>query len=119
MIPQELAESLIVLALFVLRVGVPIALTLAFGHWLEKKLRPHETTEKPQVKVELLRRTKASNVIRLHCWDIKRCDGAARAQCAACRHPDLPCWLALQVEGVKVREQCFTCAFYKPQMIAA
>ncbi len=110
-------EAAIVLLLFVVRIGVPIALTLAFGHWLERKLRPGQEPVEMIEKVQVTH--KASNIIRLHCWDIKRCDGFRRAQCAACHHPELPCWLALQVEGNKVREQCFTCAFYKPQVRAA
>ncbi len=113
----ELVEGGIVLLLFALRIGIPIAVTLAFGYWLERKLRPQQEPAETVEKIQVTR--KASNVIRLHCWDIKRCDAGKRAQCAACRHPELPCWLALQVEGNKVREQCFTCAFYKPQIQAA
>ncbi len=114
---SEALEGVVVLLLFAVRIGIPIALTLAFGHWLERKLRPSEGPAEDQEKVRPIR--KASNVIRLHCWDIKRCEPAKRAQCAACRHPDLPCWLALQVEGGKVRENCFTCGFYKPQVMVA
>ncbi len=114
---SEILEGVIVLLLFVVRIGIPIALTLAFGHWLERKLRPAEAPAETLDNAKLAR--KPSNIIRLHCWDIKRCDGSRRAQCAACQHPELPCWLALQVDGNKVREQCFTCAFYKPQTVAA
>ncbi len=110
-------ETVIVMLMFVLRIGVPIALTLTFGYWLERKLRPHQEPAQEVEKIQATR--KATNIIRLHCWDIKRCDASKRAQCAACHHPELPCWLALQVEGCKVREQCFTCAFYRPQVQAA
>ncbi len=114
--PQVL-EGVIVLLLFVVRIGIPIALTLAFGYWLERKLRPPEAPAETLESVHVAR--KRSNIIRLHCWDIKRCEPAQRAQCAAYQHPNLPCWLAIQVEGGKVREQCFTCGFYKPQVMVA
>ncbi len=114
---SKVLEAGIVLLLFVLRIGIPIALTLVFGYWLERKLRPQQEPAEMVEKIQATR--KASNIIRLHCWDIKRCDGSKRAKCAAYQHPELPCWLALQVEGKKVREQCFTCAFYKPQIQAA
>lgn len=117
MMPQELLNTIFVLAGFLVRIGVPIAITLALGYWLEKKLRPAE--EKDDVVIELQRRAaKSPKIIQLHCWDLHRCDAARRAACAAYEHPDLPCWLALQVEGAKVREECFTCALYKPQTIA-
>ncbi len=95
-----------------------VALTLAFGYWLEKKLSPRREDEQPQIVAPHI--VKASDKIsQLHCWDIKRCDSATRAQCSASKHPELPCWLALQAEGDKVREECFTCALYKPHAIAA
>ncbi len=112
----EALEAVIVLALFAVRIAVPIALTLAFGYWLERKLRPPEAPpETDKIRVA----PKRSNIIRLQCWDVRRCDSSKRAQCAATRHPDLPCWLAIQVEGGKVRETCFTCAFYKPKVMVA
>jgi hypothetical protein len=119
MFPQDVIDSVMVILMFVLRIGVPIALTLAFGYWLENKLRPPEQAENSQPVQTEKRWTRTGNIIQLHCWDVKKCDAAKRAQCAATKHPELPCWLALQAEGQKVREECFTCAFYKPQTKAA
>ncbi len=102
--------------MFILRLGIPIALTIWVGRWLEKKMRPQE--ESGERKQEMERRV-AGNVIYLHCWDFKHCDSTKRAQCAAIKHPDLPCWLALQAEGNQVRQECHACALYKPQTKAA
>ncbi len=116
MIEQFWLDTLVVFGMFVLRVGVPIALTIALGKWLEKKLKPpvqnNEETIVPTVH-------RSGKIIQLHCWDVKRCDPAIRAKCAAYKHPELPCWLAIQAEGGKVSAECFTCALYKPQSIAA
>ena len=106
MFPEFWTDTLVVMAMFILRVAVPIALTIALGKWLEKKLSPRE--EKPAT-------ARSAKVIQLHCWDVKRCAPATRAQCAAYKHPELPCWLALQADGGKVRPACFSCTFYKPQ----
>lgn len=114
---QDLIDTLVIVVMFGLRVGVPIALTLAFGYWLEKKLAPREA---PSSELEKPRVVKASGkIIQLHCWDFKHCDQTKRAQCAAFKHAELPCWLALQAEGAQVREECFTCALYKTQQMAA
>ena len=117
MVPQDLIDTIVVLFMFFLRIGVPIGLTLALGYWLEKKLRP---PQEEQAQVPQPRMVKAdAKIIQLHCWDVKRCGSATRAQCAATKHPELPCWLALQAEGNQVREECFTCALYKPVSKAA
>ncbi len=114
MLPDVWIDILIVIAMFVLRIGVPIALTIALGKWLEKKLAPRED-KREQARSA----ARKGNVVQLHCWDVKRCPPAIRAQCAAYKHPELPCWLAIQTEGGKVRPECFSCAFYKPQTMAA
>jgi hypothetical protein len=117
MFAQDLIDGIMVILMFILRIGVPVALTLALGYWLEKKLRPPEVVEK---ELPQPRATKPdAKIIQLHCWDVKRCDSTTRAQCAAVKHPELPCWLALQAEGLPVREECFTCALYKPLTKAA
>ncbi|MBI5303714.1 MAG: hypothetical protein HY868_16380 [Chloroflexi bacterium] len=109
---ETFIEWLGLIGMFALRLGIPIALTILVGRWLEKKMRPPE--ENGTRKNEMERRT-PTKVIRLHCWDFKHCDSTTRAKCAATKHPDLPCWLALQADGHKVREDCFSCALYKPQ----
>ena len=118
MFPQEIMDGLVIIVMFVLRIGLPVGITLAAGYWIEKKLQPRE--EKRIAATQPGRRViRSGKIIQVHCWDVKRCLPAMRAQCAASLHPDLPCWLALQADGQPVREECFTCAFYKPQTKAA
>ncbi len=119
MLPEEMVETIVVIGMFLLRIGVPVAITLALGYWLEKKLRPEEQKSDKIVNIETARRARSSKIIQLHCWDVRHCESTQRAQCAAYQHPELPCWLALQVAGDKVHEQCFSCALYKNQNIAA
>jgi hypothetical protein len=109
MLPQVWTDILVVIAMFVLRIVVPVALTIALGKWLEKKLAPREMNQKQTDHAAL-----NPKIIQLHCWDVKRCAPAIRAQCAASKHPELPCWLAIQTEGGTVRPECFSCALYKP-----
>ena len=119
MIPQDLIDGVVIIFMFVLRIGVPIALTLAFGYWLEKKLSLPAEEHKPEQIAQPRVTRSDGKIIQLRCWDVKRCDATRRAQCAALKHPELPCWLALQAEGNKVREDCFTCVMYKPMTKAA
>jgi len=116
---RTIVDAVVVLFMFVLRIGVPIALTLLVGRWLEKKLAPREEGQVETTRRFTTRTTQSGGkIIQVHCWDVKRCAPAKLAQCAAYKRPDLPCWLAIQAEGGKLREECFTCTFYKPQNIA-
>ena len=45
MFEQVLIDAVVVLGLFVLRVGVPVAIVFGLARWLEKKLRAQETPE--------------------------------------------------------------------------
>lgn len=46
MLEQTLIDTLIVLGMFVLRIGVPLGLAVLIGKWLEKKLSPEEQLRK-------------------------------------------------------------------------
>ncbi|MDE3090267.1 MAG: hypothetical protein KGJ80_12875 [Chloroflexota bacterium] len=120
MLPEFITETVAVIFMFIVRIGVPIAITLLVGRWLEKKLSPREE-EQVETKSNYTTRVTRSGgkIIQMRCWDVKRCEPAKRAHCAAFQRRDLPCWLALQADGGKLRAECFTCAFYKPQSIAA
>ncbi len=119
MLLQGLSDALYVLGLVVVRVGLPIAITLAVGIWLEKKLQPQEAAEQAaRTQARLQARMPTMTKQPPHCWEIKGCDAAAYKNCPAFVRQDLPCWLALQVAGIKI-DRCSTCELYKPQPIAA
>lgn len=114
----ELIDGLFFAVLFLLRLGLPLALTLLVGRWLEKKLQPRTAQDRSRLRPP----SRSPHSVRaqpLHCWELAHCPPLVRAHCAAYRHPELPCWLALQVEGRPVRPECFTCGLYSPQEIAA
>jgi hypothetical protein len=117
---QDVIDGLVILAMFFLRIGVPVIVTLGVGYWLEKKLRPADTqTAQREIRrgtiipsPRVSRRAGSSSVQAVPCWDVKHCDPVAREQCAAYKRPDLPCWLALQAAGGKVRAECADCELY-------
>jgi hypothetical protein len=41
-------DGLVLLGIFMLRVGVPLAIVLVIGHWLEKRLAPPSAGESAQ-----------------------------------------------------------------------
>ncbi len=123
MLPQPIVDALIVLGMFLLRIGLPIILLFALGYWLQKKMHPQEADKPSQrtagARLLPFRQSQTTSSSSTHCWDVKHCDLTVRAQCPAYASPDLPCWLALQAAGVKLRDECHTCEWYKPKYAAA
>lgn len=101
---EILRDALAVVFLFVLRIGVPLMITFLIGAWLQQILRePEGEFESSHQEVQAGPR----------CWELKSCPEAKRAQCAAARRPDLPCWLALQVAGSGLTSDCYGCPLFK------
>jgi hypothetical protein len=96
-------DALVISYMFVLRIGVPILITLMLGAWLRRLLEERE--EKPA-------RAPVQLKLGQHCWDVVHSAETDQIQSAAAEHPDLPCWLALQVTGQGVQEICHTCPHY-------
>lgn len=96
-------DVLVIAYMFVLRIGVPIIVTLMIGAWLKRLLEEHEA--KPETGPVVL---KAGQ----HCWDVSKTEDAAQAKAVAGHRPDLPCWLALQVSGTGLKEMCYACPVF-------
>ncbi len=101
-----LARDFLVIAyMLVLRIGVPILLVLMVGLWLERWLEEREV-EAP------LHPIPHSIPVARHCWEMKRNRDTEQAKAVSAQRPDLPCWLALQVNGRGVKEMCYTCPIF-------
>ncbi len=106
---ETLQDILNVLALFVLRIGVPLAITLGVGYWLEKKLQAPVTEPTHDIQP----------VAVMHCWEVKACPPEQFQKCPAFLRQDLPCWLANQVATGVIKPGCPTCGQFKVQHVTA
>lgn len=102
--PTELTDLLrdvIVLAyMFVLRLGVPLLVTLMLGKWIQRKLAERDLAEHRALHGEP------------YCWELRRTPTTATAKRATAAHPDLPCWLAVQTGGGGLTRDCYDCKRY-------
>jgi hypothetical protein len=106
-------DTLVILGMFALRLGVPVVLTIAVCHVLDRLSVKRAEQIGAQRRANLRATAHEGKVVRqLQCWEIKRCDEATRAACPAYQRPNLPCWLALQLAGCQLSEQCLTCSLY-------
>ena len=91
-----------VIGMFILRLGVPLAITLAVGYWLRRldaKWQAEALARKAEAAlIEEEKRAEPNiemfKIIEQPCWVLKNCPEDAVASCPAHRHSELPCWLA-------------------------
>lgn len=70
-LPQELLDAPVVLAMFIIRIGLPIGIVGALGYWLQRRLRPEDyqaTETAAQLRKSGLRRKLAHEVNELPAW---------------------------------------------------
>jgi hypothetical protein len=104
-----------VVGLFVLRLGVPVAVTLLVAY-LFKRL-----DQKWQADAEQGGPPTAEQATgRPPCWIEKDCGPVRRSDCPACKLADIPCWLArIRVQG-ELPKSCLNCdRFAEPRPVEA
>lgn len=102
-----------VVGMFILRLGVPLAITLVVGYWLRRldvKWEAEAIAHRKQE--ELPAELKALKAAEPPCWEIKGCDKASRAQCPACKFWDIPCWAARLRATGRIPTDCYSCGFF-------
>jgi hypothetical protein len=108
---DSLTQALVIISLFLLRLGVPVAITAAVAYFF------HRLDARWQREAEAM---PAAAAVRLAaaaqkpCWEEKGCSEQQRANCPACKFTDLPCWLArLKVED-RLPAACPSCSRFAP-----
>jgi hypothetical protein len=91
-----------VAALFLLRVGLPLGITLLAGYLLSR------LDAKWQADEAARRSLPAAPC----CWEIMGCDPAKLAACPVRRLRPLPCWMARQRLEGRIPERCFDCEVF-------
>ncbi|MCX7852718.1 MAG: hypothetical protein N2383_08040 [Caldilineales bacterium] len=126
---EVLMDILVIIGMFLLRLGLPLALVLALGYGLRRldaRWEAEARRQRPEVTPEPLPAAwpvgmpavwatgpaSAVDVFGLPCWQLRGCDPARREQCPAYRQPDGPCWLArAEAEGA-LPAACATCLIF-------
>ena len=86
--------------MFFLRIGLPLLCIVLIGKWIQVKM------------TQVDRREQIARQGEPYCWQSENTPQTRRAQAAAEKYPDLPCWLAVQHAGGGVTEDCVQCPRY-------
>jgi hypothetical protein len=107
---ESLNAFLVVLTGLLLRLGVPIGLTV-LAAWLLKRL-----DEGWQRQAE--HRRAGANALgaapaEVRCWEKRACPEAGRERCPAYARPDIPCWQVFrEIEG-GLPSRCLLCEVFR------
>jgi len=103
----------ILIGMFALRMGVPVLLTVLVCLGLDRLSTRRAAQLASQRQARQASSKQCARAVRqLHCWEIKRCEPETREACPANQRQNLPCWLALQLAGQALSDECRSCAMY-------
>ena len=123
-----ITEILVILAMMVLRIGVPLIIVMGLSwlayRWLGEERKAGQRLEQVTVEEQRVRVGGPAPVAHVlyagpHCWDIKECPQEGKEQCPAFARPELPCWLAIQMKTGHLKDECFDCQFYERPVLRA
>lgn len=114
---QELLTALMILGMFIIRLGVPLALILVVGYFLSRldaqwQAEAQAQRERNPIYQAALRSLPQEATLHDPCWQVRGCDSALYSQCAASKDPTTPCWIArFQAEGA-LPPLCQSCQIF-------
>ena len=111
---EALLEAGSVVGMFILRLGVPLAVTAAVVYLFHRLDVKWQSEAWAQWRGNLEQDEigpGASWLARLAgpCWEEKGCDQAAREKCPAHKHSNLPCWMARRWAEGWLPTKCYNC----------
>lgn len=109
---DSVLTTLGVVGLFVLRLGVPVAVVALVGYALhrldakwESEAAAYRRQSLPQVEVAL-------RPVEQPCWVLKNCPEEMYTHCAAYQNTGTPCWLARSQADGMLPNACVTCTLF-------
>ena len=115
---SRVTEVAVIFGLFVLRLGIPLGVTVLIS-WglrrLDRKWQSEAETQRIQAGASVTA-GEPETAPRQPCWLFRNCPEERKRNCAAYRYQTLPCWaVRLRVEG-RLPASCPGCAlFQSPQ----
>jgi hypothetical protein len=115
-------QAAVILGMFLLRLGVPLLITLAVGYFLRRldakwqaEALVLRVAQEAQAKADQKPDFELYKVIEQPCWEVKGCPEAVRAQCPAFQQPEMPCWLVRYQTGGRLPANCYRCKMFSPR----
>jgi hypothetical protein len=119
-----LLEAVVIAGMFLLRLGLPLAITLLVGYLLRRLDAKWQAEARAQLGMPQAQKAVAPaqplpRPAGQPCWVEKGCDEARRARCPAPKRPNVPCWLARRQAEGRLPAECYNCGRFALRQAAA
>lgn len=120
---DTLYETGVIVLMFILRLGLPLLVTVAIVYWLRRldaRWQAEALQERSSISVAPIATT--IKPLPSPCWIVRSCPEEKRNHCPAYAQPELACWSARKQADGRLPSLCLTCLLFKPtspQAIAA
>jgi hypothetical protein len=95
---------------FVLRIGIPVGITLMVVYVLRRLDRVWQRdAERLLAELDV---TEQLGMV-LPCWEIMDCDPKNRADCPAYQDREKPCWQTFREDTGRLKEECLACQLFR------
>jgi hypothetical protein len=127
MFMDGLGDAAVIAGMFILRLGVPLAITLAVGYvllrldakWQAEAWAEWESSQLEQEEqAEQAAGGATSPVAKQACWELKGCSQTVRDQCPATQRPNIPCWLARRRAEGRLPAACYDCELFSLKQVS-
>lgn len=115
-------QAALVALMFILRIGVPLAITLGVGYWLRRldkkwqaEAASRQATALAQREIERQPSARIIEPPKEPCWQMHQCPEATRDCCPAFLNTRVPCWMARYLTGGRLPAKCYGCALFVPR----
>ncbi len=117
-----ISDAVVIAGMFILRLGVPLAITLAVGYLLRRLDRKWQAEAWAEWESSRLEQGEQAGqatapVAGQFCWDLKECSQAVREQCPAFKRPNIPCWLARRRAEGRLPAACYDCELFSLKQV--
>ena len=113
-------DAVVVAGMFVLRLGVPLAITIAIGYLLRRLDAKWQAEAWAQWETSQMQEAAAGptpSAAKQPCWTLKGCSEAVRDRCPAFKRPNIPCWLARRQAEGRLPAACYDCELFSLKQV--
>ena len=99
---------------FLLRLGIPIGLTILFAYLLRQLDKRWQAEAEAETAVKI-RQAEDLIAYKRPCWEMHNCPPRLRNACRAYAEPNTPCWELFRTNG-QLKPACHTCKVMPPAL---
>ncbi len=122
-----LTDAAVIAGMFILRLGVPLAITVGIGYlllrldakWQAEAWAEWESSQLEQEEQAQQAAGRATSLVaKQPCWELKECSQAVRNQCPAFKQPNVPCWLVRRRAEGRLPAACYDCELFSLKQVS-